>query len=223
MNLETYNLSRYLYLIYPAGSGGNHLANMLSFHRDFCERFESNNYQAEVIRLYHSKLKYTPGTEQFGVHFSEMENLDIETLEKAKPRILSQSKKYIFCSHYREYYLSKLVTKSLSEFEPSFQIIFTYPKHNKVADLRITTGLWSLAADNPKEFYDIDFLKNQQDVPFDLSKTISFDTDLYFSSQGFDYIQNFLNENFSTTLPEICGTLHKLYIDYQSAYYGLDI
>ena len=234
MSPEIYQQSKNVFLIFPPGCGGNHLANMLSLHPDFEPRYQSETYEDEIIYSYKNHFTRPKLKGRYlgdcAVHFSDLENLQPDYFEKYKDIIFNTSKKYIFCSHAYEYIMSKRVIPELNKLTNKIFIMLTRPtKQNMVAYLRWSTGPWSMGepkinALNLREIpdsskiYNVKSFSSVTGVPED--NILLIDTDLYYAINGTAYIDEVLKENFGITLTPQCKELHDVYINDKVNIYG---
>ena len=94
MSPEIFNQYKNLFLLFSPGCGGNHLANMLSLHPAFEPRFKSDDYEKEVYRKYIEYFDMRGRQDCIPVaHFSDLENLRVEFINKHKDTILKSTKK----------------------------------------------------------------------------------------------------------------------------------
>jgi hypothetical protein len=228
MTPEIYKQAKNVFLIFPPGCGGNHLANLLSFHPDFEDRYVSENYQTEVIDEYKSVFEKLPIYKMRGdcaVHYSSLENLQLNQFRKNIDYILQTKKKYLFCSHAFEYFYNR-DNKEFGLIKDKIYVLFSKPtSNNMVAYLRMKAGPWALGEPvveksvlrNPNNLYTLDgFASNK----IEKEKVMCINTDTFYTVEGFDYMQEALATNFGIVLPEICRELHTLYINEKVRIYG---
>lgn len=226
MTPTLFNQSKNLFLLHSPGTGGNHLANMLSLHPEFEPRFDSDDYETEMIQRYTEMTEQSINYKINSVfHFTELKNLQITELDANRQKIIECAKKYIFCSHVDEYffssdYLGEITT--LEGFDNRFFMLFTIPKTNELLLKRIANNsYWNLYKTDPEyvalafESYEI-----ADSIKAGISKDSIFqlDSDLFYTDEGFDYLQDKLTEQFGIELPESCRNLHTTYIDFQKRY-----
>ena len=75
-----------LFIIFPAGVGGNHLANILSLSEQYATRFNADGYD---------------GANRHTAHHAAARNLQIESLRPDLDHLHTQSN--VFCGHWMEY------------------------------------------------------------------------------------------------------------------------
>ncbi|MFY8211057.1 MAG: hypothetical protein ACOVLB_00090 [Candidatus Nanopelagicus sp.] len=216
MTPTLFNQSKNLFLLHTPGCGGNHLANMLSLHPEFEHRFESDDYEAEMMQRYKDNVPY-------GVfHFGVLENLQIAELDTNRQKIIECTKKYIFCSHVEEYFYSSEYVKGpsrLEGFDNRFFILFTIPKTNELLLKRIANNSYWYTAKRAPGYIAMDAesyeIADSINCGIPENSIFQLDSDLFYTIEGFDYLQDKLTEYFGIELPEICRNLHTTYISIQ--------
>lgn len=216
MTPNDYKNVKNVFLIHPPGAGGNHLANMLSLHEDFEPRFDSNEYESEMISKYESVLDLRHG--DFPVHFSDLENLQDSQLKLHFNKIINSEKRYIFCAHDYEYRYADHGFPEFNTIRNRLCIVFKPPVTNKLSVERVYNGYWSSLNSLNLQNYNVDYIMNIPRVKTDY--VMAFDTDKFFSHEGFDYAQATLFEHLGIQLPEIGRKLHSLYINHKVHFYN---
>lgn len=229
-------LATNLFLIFPPGAGGNHLANMLSMHPKFSNRFTDmsaitsvktvtgcmpiNNhadYMYNMLRFYDYKFKEQAPIQAVDAHFCDLQNLQSENLKKYMPTIINRYGTYILCAHAMEYYHGKQ-KKDIEAMADSTFCLFTAPtKKNKVLYERTQTGIWANGERTTEKKYDkATFAKlnkiNEDDI-------FQLDTDLFYSITGYEYIEKTIKYNLGLDLPKCCEDMHIMYMDRQTKIY----
>lgn len=221
MTPDIFKQSKNLFLVFPPGCGGNHVANMLSMTPDFEPRYTHNNYYADMIHQYEKFFSYVP-RDSMGctAHFSDLENLQKEQLVKYTEKIVNSKKPYIFCSHSIEY-LTGVTTKTIEPFGNRFICLFSKPTGaNKLVNHRMRNRPWYFGETDEQTYlttsasklYDMDTFVKYSDIKRD--KILTIDTDKFYSIDGYDYIYEIFKINLGVELPEICRTMHTQYIRY---------
>jgi hypothetical protein len=223
MSPELFNQSKNLFLVFPPGCGGNHLANMLSMHPEFEPRYTDDQYYKSMEYKYKNYFSIGP-QDDIGctAHFCDLENLQREELLKFQSKILNSKKRYIFCSHAVEY-IRMDYEKEIEQFTDRIICLFTKPSgSNKLVDDRMRKGTWYNGERTDEEvFRDISVKKLYEPIRFsNYSKTkkdniFTLDTDIFYSLEGYDYLVDVLKTNLGIELPEICRKLHTQYIEYE--------
>ena len=234
MSPEIYQQSKNVFLIFPPGCGGNHLANMLSLHPDFEPRYQSKTYTEEIIDSYKNQLtRPRPKHHYIGdsaVHFSDLENLQPEYFAKFKDTIITTKRKYLFCSHAYEYFFADRVIPDFRKLQDRIFMLFTRPtKQNMIAYLRWSTGPWAKGEPkmnafnlreipNSNKVYNVESFSYMTKVSQD--NILMVNTDLFYTVDGTEYINELIKENFGLTLPETCKELHSVYMNDKVNIYG---
>jgi hypothetical protein len=233
MSPEIYNQAKNIFLIFPPGCGGNHLANMLSLHPDFEPRYKTDgDYVSEIIESYKKQL-LPKRVKQFwkgdsAVHFSELENLQPDHFERYKDNVVNSDKKYLFCSHAYEYYNARKTIPLISKLKNKIFLLFTCPsRRNMIAFLRWSAGPWALGEpkinafnmrDNPDNLYSVNALSSAIKVSSD--NILLINTDEFYTENGMDYVDKLLMENCGINLTSHCRELHQIYINEKVNIYG---
>jgi hypothetical protein len=241
-------LEKNLFLIFPPGTGGNHMANMLSMKRSFSPRFTEipkkskaavpditsvnshKEYVDVMLKSYQFHFDKNPISDKIlsPAHFSDLENLQNNSLEKFKTKILNSTGTYIFCAHAVEYAISKY-KKCLEDFNNNIYCVFSLPtERNLLALNRMTNGLWYqekvLAEYYTKEgfsnivptlFCDLIPEKEKDSYRINKDNIFEIDTDLFYTTAGYEYIEKNLKENLGINLPKCCKIMHTLYMEHQ--------
>ena len=228
-----------LFLIFPPGAGGNHLANMLSMHVKFSNRFTDMSaitsgetftgyipinthadYMYNMLRFYDYKFNDQTAIEKAEAHFCDLQNLQLENLKKYMPIIINRYGTYILCAHAMEYHIRKK-SKDIEEMADSIFCLFTVPTiENKLIYERTQTDIWVRGEATLVENYDkTNFAKlnaiNEDDI-------FQIDTNLFFSITGYEYIAQTIKENLGLDLPKCCEDMHIMYMDRQTKIYQID-
>lgn len=230
MTLEKLEAAKHLFLIFPAGCGGNHLANLLSLDPVFAPRYKinPNRYFSNMVKDYLIKFaSATPGANAVA-HFSALENLQLDLLEPETQNILDSSGIYIFCSHAFEFTIRNQ-SKKLEKFNNKIFLLFSVPTgKNKLVKSRMDNGLWSkgehvdMIIDGGKmkvdDLYDPKTFCRKNYISMD--QVVLIDTDRFYSIEGYDYMHDLIYENFNITLHPFCRELHTVYMKYAEAGYS---
>ena len=231
MTLEKLESAKHLFLIFPGGCGGNHLANMLSMNPVFAPRYKinPNRYSSNVVKDYIRQFsRLSLDGPNATAHFSALENLQPHLLEKETQNILDSKGIYIFCSHAFEFTIREEANQLVS-FNDRLFCLFSIPTgKNKLVKSRMDNGLWSKGENinqvikegtmKVKELYDPEIFCKVNSISMD--QVVLLDTDIFYSIEGYDYLHDLIYENFSITLHPFCRDLHTMYIKYAQAGYS---
>lgn len=81
-----------LFILYPPGLGGNHLANMLSLSNNYVTRFDLNRYDSPIK---HANVN--------AHHFSDVPQFNIDIISKNLDRLSTQNN--VFAGHWLAYHI----------------------------------------------------------------------------------------------------------------------
>ena len=218
-----------LFILYPGGCGGNHLANLISTDSKFTQRFLSDNYYEELLGKYQSKYKtkylgpyknhlISIGQKEVnGVifHFSEFNNLD-QLKDTEQVKLLLENKTInIFNGHEHCYYDIEKEYKTVRIMPDPLWIMISFPKENTVPYNRI-----KLCNFQPnKDRYEFPFyptfirpIEPSDGIAVDESNGIILESEEIFTEYGSEYIRQTLKP-YGVDLPIFADTLHKLWYD----------
>lgn len=215
-----------IFVVFPMGTGGNHLANLLSLHPDIEPRFDAppQHEYIDVMKYryltYLSEIKTDEGYGNTTVHYSNLENLHSDTWKIHSSSIFSSEKICVFCTHSDEYVFSN-IDGILDGLEDRLLILFTYPKSGSYAYHRHTNGHWFRPEQTP--YTSTEFIKAVNDhgrmaalheyrKP-DADTIITIDTDEFVSEHGFDYIKSTIKDQIGLEIPEFGRDLHSLWFN----------
>lgn len=244
MPIEVEPSIKNLFLIFPPGTGGNHLANMLSLHPLFSPRFTNTDQIKKNLKFDTSDVRFSATTyndqmqEFYSIcfdkntkddgstvaHFSDLENLQVSKIKEFKDSIVSSDGIYIFCSHAVEYCIgnrSGLLNPFLNR---KFCVLSRPTENNPIIFNRMLRGAWANGETSIEiweknrisNFYKIDSLLLPSRRTINHKNSFILDTDIFFTVEGFDYINQVFKENMGIVLPEECRNLHQIYIEYVS-------
>ena len=227
MTPDIFKQSKNLFLVFPPGCGGNHVANMLSMTPDFEPRYTHDNYYESMIYNYDEFFGFGP-QDSCGctAHFSDLENLQIKHLIEFQKKIINSKNHYVFCSHAVEYIMRNR-ENSIELFTDKIICLFSKPTgSNKLVNDRMRNGTWYNAERDEhtflttmiSKFYEIEKFCMYSRVEKD--KIFSIDTDLFYSINGYNYLYETMKTNLGVQLPEVCRKMHTQYINYAQELYG---
>ena len=208
-----------LFLIFPFGCGGNHLANMLSMTPFFTKRFISTNYLLDMYQMYTQEDRIVH-------HHSDLQNLQQKELALYGDRYLNSELKNIWCSHVDEYIhatRAKHNNPILSKVDKKVYCLFTFPTVGSLAFDRMYYGPWEKRTKEnpmfiePPKYYTIEQFCNPIIPNFDEKinpeNVFTMDSEKFFLS--YDYLSTTILDNLEIELPEICRLFHHLWLEKQ--------
>jgi hypothetical protein len=229
MTPDLFKQLKNLFLIFPPGCGGNHVANMLSMTPYFEPRYTHDNYYENMIWNYDNFFASGP-QDKIGctAHFAcDLENLQQKELAEFESKVVNSKKSYIFCSHAVEYLYADFDNVTLKPYDRRFFCVFSIPTgKNKTLYNRLMTGLWAqgetatggFAEVSANQLYNPETFAKMGNIDPNLIFTI--DTDLFYTIEGYDYLCDVLKTNLGVELPEVCRKLHTYYIEYGQELFG---
>jgi hypothetical protein len=184
-----------LFVIFAPGSGGNHLANLLSM----TERFNRNV----------DFLKYDTMTDG-DAHFSKISNLEIKTIVDNLDELSTVNN--VLCGHLGEYLWLKQ-SGIADQFKNKKFLIVSLPDKNTLAYSRMTSYfppmLYEYFYQEQRCLYSQEMLERlfQEDDFFEISAEIIFSDDI-------SKLLGFIDREFCTTIDRLQATqIHQLWID----------
>jgi hypothetical protein len=199
-----------LFIVFPAGAGGNHLANLIST----LPQFRSVNDSDAISRLSELYTDFFFKGNGINVHFSRLQNLQPDILIDNKDRLLSNHNINVFCAHARE--LSHTFNNgAMDQFTDRRFILISHPIYNTIALSRMKNGPWSMGDPSKPEEYEIDsFFKKVSNSPksglFDKNQILTIDGDVFFTNDGMDHIIERLSPHLGE-FPNACRMMHEFW------------
>lgn len=228
MTPDIFKQSKNLFLIFPPGCGGNHVANLLSMTPEFEPRYTHDNYYENMIRNYDEFFGTGP-QDKIGctAHFaSDLENLQKKELNEFESKVVKTEKPYIFCSHAIEFLYTNM-DDTLKPYERKIFCLFSVPSgSNGLIRSRAINGPWREGELNTGSYKDIPIPLLYEKETFiseskiDPNAIFTIDTDQYYSIEGYDYLCETLKTNLGVELPEVCRKMHTQYIEYGKELFG---
>jgi hypothetical protein len=234
MNSTIFADVKNLFLIFPPGCGGNHLANMLSMHPVFSQRFIGVAYKNRMLLKYRERFSDTSPTTKIA-HFGYLENLQIPEILKNNQRMQSNKTVNLWCAHYAEYFRNGKMLES--HLNRSF-CIMSYPSEYTIAHQRMTSGTWFNGVDanyeNTHTYSSSGFINPE---PLRVGKVhlthiikcttddiFNINTDIFFTHSGYDYLSQMCKSSLGIDLPKECNEMHLLWLNSViAAYQKVDI
>lgn len=215
MDQEILNTYKNLFLVFPPGCGGNHLANMISLTPGFTPRKVCNNYMLEMYEEYANKDKL------LAVHFSDLQNLQPTTIKKYGERYVKSDLRNIWVSHYSEYlFMNYDKTLPIRTLPEKIFCLFSSPSEGSLAFKRMILGPWAKIKEiEPPECYTPEVFCNNThrfSEKIDIKRVFTIDTERFFLS--YDYLSTTLYDNLEIELPEICRLLHHTWLEHVKEY-----
>jgi hypothetical protein len=188
-------MKRNVFVLFAPGTGGNHLANLISTSDEFITRASLENYK---------------NTKSKKAHFSGITNLGINDIKN-----LDRSKNYVLCGHFGEFYWLEL--NNLKNKFKNRQIVLLQPPYNSELATRVykqynpPLGAYYFA--EQKSLYTIQVIQrlfNENDF-FEISADDIFSDD---TSTILDLLNIKMNLNVDSKL---INEIHKVWIDKKKA------
>jgi hypothetical protein len=187
--------SKNIFVVFAPGTGGNHLANLLSTDPRFprragLESYESNN--------------------QANAHVDGIENLGLEYMNK-----VVDYRKNVFCGHWGEMYWLKL-SGLLDRFTKRQIILIKIPNENTIAYHRFQklNGLSKYFIEEQRSIYSIEIIQKTLDE----SDFHVIDCDMIFSNSIAPLLEFTKKEMDLNLDSKLCSKIHRIWFDKISAY-----
>jgi hypothetical protein len=212
-------ITKRIFLIFPPGCGGNHLANMISLD----DNVEDRIADIEKMKAYYSSSPNSvhPIMPDLFLGYQNLQNLDIDLINNA-------TKTMILCGHAFEFAFSLWDKKiPIDWIKDSVFVLFTYPKEGSLVDKKMKEGPWyngeqpkthSIKIDDIKceietAYYAENFVRawdNPAKPELDPFTVFEFNTEIFHGSSGFDYAEQYFNDLFGITLTKEARELHDI-------------
>ena len=226
-------ITKRIYLVFPPGCSGNHLANMIALDDGVEDRF-INVHEMEVHYKSAPKSMHPHAPKTFK-GFQNLNDIDVDVVKNA-------TKTQVLCCHARE--LAQAVfSGQLPEelLDDSVFILFSYPIEGSFVDHKHKSGPWSQGEDDSYKFltdskdsdyteikdaYQKDnFIKEWLDPrrkAIDPEVVFEFDTEGFHGEFGFEYALAYINHLFGITLSKDAERMHQLaYANWYKKWPGL--
>lgn len=230
---------KYIFVIFPPGAGGNHLANLLARSPKIANRnFKSNGntllyeyYKTQLEHMTHDVTEYPTHDDDNIVSIQNLSNIlnYSEKLKHVKDTV-------VFCSHVFEFgqFAGNRVHSNFLLSKTGY-ILFSYPNTESLIYKRHRFGKWYLGEDydilstvvltnsgdehNVRDLYSKELFSPAWNWPtkpyIDERDIYQFDPNKFFTEHGFDYLTNFLDKHFGITLDDQAKEMHELYLKTQ--------
>ena len=198
-----------LFIYHPGGTGGNHLANLISLIPIFEPRLDqyTGDYQQffnkEYDRFTNTGFLPSHTTMIHGMkaHFLERHGLDGIDDSEYVQQLISNKRINILTGHWHCFYTNR---KKMSTIGKWAWIRMSFPKEDSLAFKRITAfKLLPQQIDLYDESYEI------LDTYMGFKNSAYLDTDMFFQDDGSEYLREFLKHNFEIELPIVADEMHK--------------
>lgn len=217
MSPDYFEKSKNVCIIYPGGTGGNHLANLLSLNEIFNSRYPYKLDTYELLKTFyfsqqvenkpmhtiHAHLPNHPGhasTYYKSKHYQIIKNIE--------------NKKTIFTGHCFNFEgLNNSLYESPIYLENISYIIMNFPSANSFAYKRILSiGHYDDVNVHRYEFpYKVHSMPTDNKIIVNNDNGFLIDTELFFTKDGFMYLQEQVEINFGIRLPDKANELHNIW------------
>lgn len=205
-------MQRTICLVYCGGAGGNHVANMISLCRDMAPRFQSPNYQEEMLQKYKNFNYLRPCHKGIMAHFytngltydgSNVHNTDILMDDEYRAEFLSRKHSSVLNGHEFNWDALYCTFPDINLVNPLW-VIFTVPSPESRPGKRIRLHEWW-----PKkpDRYKFPFAPGTRSE-YVAHDGIVLDTELLFTESGSQYVRELL-QPYDIELPIEADIAHK--------------
>ena len=210
VSVENFKKAKYLYVVYPGATGGNHVCNMISLCEGFGPRIKRSNYKEWMLKKYKRiSLDYKLKSPRFvnahvddGIHHADRlyEYVDKEYLSTTTDKVTIQGHVFNFWG---------AIDKGIiDELGPDYVgIVIDYPLEGSMAYERISVYGYH----SPHREYtfpmEIKFIDNSFSITEDNGFMLS--TDTLFSPEGSHHLRELLRSKFELELPPEADEMHK--------------
>jgi hypothetical protein len=202
--------------MYPGGGGGNHVSNLLSTIDGFEKRFPSTDYLSNLRDGY---LADTQSGSFYKVHLFRSNQMDCLMDDPINHRqVLDNNTKTNILHGHWACYQTNLINDAFVDLADCVWLIVSWPSVNSLPKQRIDK--YRLRPQQPEQY----------SLPLYFEKIITPDTSEFilladetngfvveieklFSLEGWDYLNNTLQEQLGISLPIASKELHQFWID----------
>lgn len=210
---------KFLVIIFPGGTGGNHLQNMISLCANFNSVFTSENYFKDLLEFYTNignsldvKMKYVK------FHPITQPNLTILNDLNYKQFIEKSNKKTVLIGH-NHCLQDAIENKYFVNFEDTVFMVVNWPNTlNSIVGNRIRGGKFWPQHD---KVYKLPYECPGSVPHFVVNYSNGFTCDplKLFRSNGSKYLRKILAENLNLNLPKEADDLHDIWYRLQVKYH----
>lgn len=209
-SVEHFKKAKYLYVVYPGATGGNHVCNMISICEGFGPRVKKPNYTEWMLKKY-KRVGYEVKPPKFvnahvddSIHHVDRlyEYVDKDYLLNANEKIIIQGHLFNFWSAIKKGVLKELGNDYVG-------IVLDYPSEGSMAHDRIKVyGYESIHRD-----YTLPLVIEYLDYNVTISEDNGFhiDTIKLFTEDGSQYLRELLRDTFELELPLEADEMHRLW------------
>ena len=195
-----------LILLYPSGSGGSHLANLLSCNETCNPRFQVPDYPTQLYQAYLSR----PGDANFidlqGFIRGEFNS---EYFKTHLDRLLTSEQTNVLCGHLSDLIQCLDYVKALPD---AAYITFDLPIEGQLRKrIQTCTEIWGEYAYHEQIILYKDTTIRKL-TGAEINKVFTFPADRIIDT-NVDYIKDFLKNFLQLDLPDICDELHNVWIN----------
>lgn len=204
---------KHLCIIFPGAAGGNHLNNLLSTCENFTPLWDSNDYINELTSKYNEiTKKILPEKDKSNiqaskVHFTKYSNLEFLKIPEERDKLFSNNKINILPGHFH-CFMDVVTNNVMMPIEDCFWIAMSVPKLGSLAYKRATQGNFGILN---SENYQLPLYIHATHITEENGSM--FNTDMFMTVDGWDYTNNFIEENLDISLPKETKKIHEIWIN----------
>jgi hypothetical protein len=208
--LENFKKAKYMYVVYPGATGGNHVCNMISLCEGFGPRVKKPNYKQWLLKKY-KRVDYKLKQPKFVNAHVDDSILHVDRLYEYvdKEYLLNAEEKIVIQGHIFNFW-GAINNGILQELGPDYVgIVIDYPLEGSMAHNRIT--VYNYHSDH--RGYDfplkMEFIGNTVSIDEDNGFFLS--TDKLFTPEGSQHLREMLWNKFELVLPPEADEMHNLW------------
>ena len=223
---------KFLNVIYPPLSGGNHLINLISLNYNIVPKLSSNSQHTNILDFYKKKLQTAVNdtiqenlhradyaSKGFNVHIYDTKNVFPDPYLNISQNLMPKEQCTLVHGHYFDYetnLLNNLVKNLFFKNLPySLFCVLTVPnKKNSRLFRRLNNSdlLQNYIITKSLSNYVIP-MKIVGYTIFDEMNSLLIDSDLFGEETGSEYLQDIIFKKFKLELPNDIHDIHKLWIN----------